>query len=320
LLYGGVMTHHARLPFFRIALLVVTAGCAPTSCTPSCGGTPPRPDGGRPPAIDATAPPRPDAAPVPDDLIFDHRHTDLADVPLACIETVKNSTAIFHYAHRSHGSQLIVGAESLEQADPTYAFVDRFCGVPWETGALRMWDGMTTTNLVDADGYWATTAGIDELRGILANPDIRTSAWAWSFEIADQTEASVQQYLDTMSALEAEFPAVTFVYMTGPTTGTYNAVNRAQRNEQIRAFARQGRRVLFDFEDLDAWWNGEHHTAVIDGVTVPMEHPRYSLETPGNVEYQWSHTTQESCETKARAFWTMLAVLEGCALPGTGAR
>lgn len=271
------------------------------------------------PVSDAAAPldadiSSPDAAPS-GALIFDHRHTALDAIPSTCINAVKAGTFVFHYAHRSHGSQIIVGARSIEADLPTFGFASSYCSVPSESGVLRMWDGMISTNLVQPEGYWAAEAGLDDLRGILnANPELRYSMWAWSFEISEQSEAEVQQYLNTMAALEVEFPEVTFIYMTGPAQGTYNAVNRYDRNRQIREYCQENGKVLFDFEDLEAWWNGDHHTEVVDGVTLPMEHPHYSLDTPGNTEYQWTHTTQDSCENKARAFWWMMAKLEGCSL------
>jgi hypothetical protein len=247
---------------------------------------------------------------------FDHRHTDLAQIPASCIDAVKSADWVFHYTHRSHGAQIIHGAESLAASLAEYGFAAEYCGVPAETGVLRMWDGMTDNNLVEAEHYWASDAGLTELRGLLsANPELRYSMWAWSFEISEQTEQQVEQYLETLNALEAEFPEVTFIYMTGPAQETYNGVNRTDRNRQIRDFAMAGGKALYDFEDLDVWYNGAQHTQVVDGVEIPMEHPQYSLETPGNTEYEFTHTTQESCENKARAFWWMMAKLEGCDLP-----
>jgi len=310
----------------RAARLVSAAGLALVSV--ACGGgSASRPDAdltvsdadptapdANPSASDAD-PNAPDAAP-PVAGVFDHRTTNLAAIPANCIDEVKSSSFVFHYAHRSHGSQIIVGADSIEAESPTYAFEASYCSLPGGSNMLGMWDGMTSNNLVDPEAYWASESGLDDLRSILtANPSIRYTMWAWSFEIAEQTEAQVQQYLDAMNALEAEFPNVTFVYMTGPAQGTYQAVNRFHRNQQIRDYCHDHGKVLYDFEDLDAWWNGDYHTEVVDGVTLPMEHPHYSLDTPGNVEYQWTHTTQESCENKARAFWWMVARLEGCPLP-----
>jgi len=245
---------------------------------------------------------------------FDHRHTAVEDIPESCLAQLKSGSFVFHYAHRSHGAQLIQGAESLEASMPALGFEAEYCGVPAMGDVLKMWDGMISNNLVEAEHYWASGEGVADVRAILSeNPSIKYSMWAWSFEISAQTEAQVQLYLDTMEALEAEFPDVTFIYMTGTAQDEYNAVNRSQRNAQIRAFAEQRGKVLYDFEDLDAWYQGERHTQVIDGVEVLREHPHYSVETAGNTEYEYTHTTQESCENKARAFWGMMAKLEGCA-------
>lgn len=299
-------------------LALTLAACATGKSAPADAASPAAIGDG---AADAVAAEPDAAADTPDatspaGFVFDHRHTDLGEIPASCIEAVEASSFVFHYAHRSHGSQIIVGAESIANGSASYGFAASYCSIPDNANALSMWDGMTSSNLVAAEAYWASTTGLDELRSILTtNPSIRYTMWAWSFEISEQTPAQVQQYLDTMNALEAEFPNVTFIYMTGPAQGTYQAVNRLQRNQQIRDFCREHGKVLYDFGDLDTWWNGEHHSASVEGVTVPMEHPRYSLDTDGNVEYEWTHTTQESCETKARAFWRMVAALEGCASP-----
>ena len=59
-------------------------------------------------------------------------------------------------------------------------------------------------------------------------------------------------------------------------------------------------KVLFDFADIDCWYNGEQHTAG----TPPMEHPQYNGDEAG-------HTTYESCENKGKAFWWMMARVAG---------
>lgn len=244
--------------------------------------------------------------------VFDHNHIGVESISSTCLNTLKSGAFVFHYGRRSHGGQLIEGAESLEATFPNLVFEDRYCNIPTGTGKLKMWDGMTaaTGNLVTQNQYWATEAGRNELRGILnSNPSIKYTMWAWSFEINTQTEASINTYLSTISSLEAEFPNVAFVYMTGPAT-EYNAVNRMQRNQQIRAYCQANGKLLYDFEDLDSWYNGTTYTQTIGGVVVPMENPQWSLATPGNVEYQWTHTTRASCEQKGRAFWGMLAELE----------
>ncbi|WP_437722178.1 hypothetical protein [Sorangium sp. So ce861] len=255
--------------------------------------------------------PDPDPA---DARTFDHRHAALDGIPASCIDALKSGDFVFHYAHRSHGSQIIVGAESIEANSPVHGFEAEYCGVPAETGVFRMWDGMIDNNLVVGEQYWASEAGVDEVRAILGgHPEIRYSMWAWSSEIAEQTEQDVQRYLDVLDALGQEFPEVTFIYMTGPGDAEYSGVNRAERNQQIRDFCRERGKILYDFEDLDVHFGGERHTAVVDGVEIPMQHPRFNVEASGNAEYEHTHTTQESCEIKAMAFWRMMAELEGCA-------
>ncbi|AKT43642.1 hypothetical protein [Chondromyces crocatus] len=245
---------------------------------------------------------------------FDHTLTGLEQIPESCINQIKSSDFVFHYVHRSHGGQITSGAESLEAKNPLYGFEAEVLGIPDETDVLKVWDGMRTYEDSNRDeGYWSTPAGIEGVRAILSeNPSIKYSMWAWSYEISAQTEQTVDQYLTVMSQLEEEFPDVTFVYMTGTAEEEYEGVNRTQRNQQIREYAQTYGKILYDFEDLDAWYGDDHSTRTVGGVEIPMEHPRYVVDDGSN-GYEYSHTTQESCENKARAFWVMVAALEGCA-------
>lgn len=294
----------------------------PAPPAPPPGPAVPEPEGATPiprgaAAATAGAAPAPAGTPATAGArIFDHRHTDLGRIPARCAEALTSSPDVVHFGHRSHGSQILVGAKAIAQARPAFKLAAGYVSVPREAGALKVWDGMTKDNGTRPEHYWASEAGVADLRGLLrAHPEIRFSAWAWSSEIAQQSEADIQRYLDTIGALEREFPKVTFIYMTGPADDAYNAKNRAARNQQIRAHCQAHGKVLFDFEDLEVWYGAERHTAPADGAEVPMQHPRYSVKTPGNTESNWTHTTQESCEVKARAFWWMMAKLRGCELP-----
>jgi hypothetical protein len=113
------------------------------------------------------------------------------------------------------------------------------------------------------------------------------------------SQSQARVYLDNMAQLETEFPDVTFVYMTGNAQGQ-ESQNRYDRNQEIRAYCRQHNKILFDFADLDCWYGGEQYT--ISG--IPSEHPHYWGDEAG-------HTTHESCENKARAFWWLLARVAG---------
>ena len=56
-------------------------------------------------------------------IIIDHTTTDLSQIPAYWLEEAKKLT--FHFAHTSHGEQIIEGILKLEQVDPTYACCSR---------------------------------------------------------------------------------------------------------------------------------------------------------------------------------------------------
>lgn len=113
-----------------------------------------------------------------------------------------------------------------------------------------------------------------------------------------------------MATLEAANPGVTFIYMTSNAQGEWGeGYNRYLRNNQIRDYCNANDKVLFDFADIDCWYNGEQATYEHEGHTVPVEHSQYSGDEAG-------HTTYESCEQKGKAFWWMMARLAGWD-PGT---
>ncbi len=281
-------------------LILVLAGCGGDGSS----------DGGHdadPNAPDAD-PNAPDGGPL-SAQVFDHHHIDVEELSSGCLDQLKSGDFVFHYAHRSHGSQIIVGANSLEGDLADLRFADSYCSVPDEADALWMWDGMTpeTGNLIPQEDYWDSEDGLNELRGILeSNPEITYSMWAWSFEINEQSEQTIDGYLEVIDALEDEFPAVRFVYMTGPAaTDEFMAENNAERNAQIRDHAEANGKLLYDFEELDTYSGGENHTE--NG--IPWEHPDFDL-SEGETEFEFTHTNQASAEQKARAFWGMMAALE----------
>ncbi|MCK4488479.1 MAG: hypothetical protein KAU38_17180 [Desulfobacterales bacterium] len=142
--------------------------------------------------------------------------------------------------------------------------------------------------------------------------------YSWCSHLNNYTFEETQDYLDTMAALEAEYPGVKFIYMTGNAQATGSlGYNRYLRNEQIRQWVQNSEnRVLFDFVDLDSWWYNpdtqqwEQATYEYNGHIVPMEHPHFNGDEAG-------HTTFESCEQKGRAVWWMMARLAGWN-PSTG--
>jgi hypothetical protein len=234
-------------------------------------------------------------------IIIDHTCTDITKIPDTWINQVKSMLKI-HYAHTSHGEQIYVGLDRLSDANSTYNFYPDNCNVPQTTQYLSLMDGQYFDDYcetyVTPDLYWEGSYGLNITRSVLDSYDVNISLWAWCSQVDYYSQSNVQSYLNTMAQLEQEYPDVTFIYMTG--NAQSEEQNRCDRNNQIRQYCRNNNKILFDFADLDCWYNGQQYTE--NG--IPMEHPQYHGDEGG-------HTTYESCENKARAFWWLLARIAG---------
>lgn len=256
-------------------------------------------------------------------LVVNHNCLELAEIPLNWIDSVQSELK-WHYAHTSHGGQLTTGLDRLEANDPVYDVARANSSLPGMAGALCIFDGQEGDTYITPEEYWQTSIGMNKTRDVLNhNPTINISQWCWCTQVNTYSESNVQKYLDSLSVLEAEFPEVAFIYMTGNAqTGPGNhynqnldqGYNRYLRNEQIRNYCITNNKILFDFADIDCWWY--NHTYEdwewstyeywngSDTVTVPFEHPQYNLNQAG-------HTSYENCENKGMAVWWMMAKLAG---------
>jgi hypothetical protein len=244
-------------------------------------------------------------------FIIDHNCTDISRIPDQWLQQARAQFRI-HYAHTSHGEQIVVGLQRLSAnavaaglssaRDSRYNFFYDYCQVPSGNDGLRMMDGQQIDDYcetyVTPDLYWESDSGLNITRSVLQNFDVNVSLWAWCTQLDYYSESEVQNYLDRMTQLEAEFPHVIFIYMTG--NAQSEEQNRVARNNRIREYCQNNNKFLFDFADLDCWYNGQQHT--VNG--IPMEHPQYHGDEAG-------HTTYQSCESKARAFWWLMARLAG---------
>lgn len=235
-------------------------------------------------------------------VTIDHTCTDLGKIPDYWIGQVKRMLNV-HYAHTSHGEQITVGLERLAAADATYGYYPDNCTVPETTTQLSLMDGQQIDGYCETyitpDLYWEGSSALGITRSVLRRFNVNISLWAWCTQLDYYSQSQVETYLNHMTQLESEFPDVNFVYMTGNAQSEENQ-NRYDRNQQIRNFCRENNKVLFDFADLDCWYGNEHHK--VNG--IPSEHPQYQGDEAG-------HTTYESCENKAKAFWWLLARIAG---------
>jgi hypothetical protein len=180
-------------------------------------------------------------------LIADHNCTTISEVPEAWINEAKEILHIA-YGHTSHGSQIVTGMEGLvDFMGSLYAFTGG-----GGSGVLdlrdRPFSGASDLGNPDRSSWAAATRSY--LNG---HSDVNVVIWSWCGQVSSATERDIQLYLDLMEGLEAEFPAVTFVYMTGHLDGTGETGNLHIRNEQIRAYCRTNGKVLYDFADIESY-------------------------------------------------------------------
>jgi uncharacterized repeat protein (TIGR01451 family) len=145
-------------------------------------------------------------------------------------------------------------------------------------------------------------------------------AWSWCGQVSTAWDTDIAIYLSLMSQLEADFPNVTFIYMTGHLDGTGVGGNLDVRNNQIRDYVRANNKILFDFADIESY-NPDGAFFLDKGANDnndyadPDQH-NWSIEWcaahPGQCSAgSCAHSQSLNCDLKARAFWWLMARLAG---------
>jgi hypothetical protein len=247
-------------------------------------------------------------------FVIDHKCSNLGKIPPQWLEQARKLTV--HYAHTSHGSQIITGLQALARSDPRFPFAVRedakTAGLPQAPGALRMYDGNPPDTYITPDLYWASAGGLKHTRAVVGTGMFAVSMWSWCGQQSENSPQVVQQYLDAMSALEREFPKVRFVYMTGHTDGGSATLTR--NNDLVRAYCRSHNKVLYDFADIESFDPaGKPVAGVADDCAWCSQwcaaHPADCAGTCAAKDCAHSHPF--NCKLKASAFWWMLARLAG---------
>jgi len=272
--------------------------------------------------VSATPASTPPVTPTPttDAVIIDHACARIDTLPEQWITKAKQDLHIA-YGHTSHGSQLITGMTGLcSWKGDLYAFNNTGTG-----GALDLRDtpfsGASDLGSPDRTSWaGATRTYLNE------HADINVVIWSWCGQVSSASEEDIDTYLSLMSNLEADYPHVKFVYMTGHLDGSGLTGDLHLRNEQIRAHCRNNGKILYDFADIESYNpDGEYF-----GDKIPDDNCDYDSNGDGVRDANWALQWQDqhtlgvdwfSCSAahsqalngnlKAYAAWQLWARLAG---------
>ena len=246
-----------------------------------------------------------------DAIIINHTCTDLSEIP---DEWINQSKAMFNmsYGHTSHGSQIVSGMNNIKNPAGSLYWWDH----DGTQGGLSLYNSMPSGDLGNPDRYtWATRTRtmLDD-----SNNDRNVVMWSWCGQAAT-TESNMQIYIDLMSGLEADYPDVIFIYMTGHLNGGGETGTLHQRNEQIRAHCIANNSVLFDFADIESYdpdGNYFHDRGATDNCNYNGGNwaDEWCAANPGSdlcTSCSCAHSKPLNCNLKGRAFWHMMARLAG---------
>ena len=210
-------------------------------------------------------------------------------IPDSVIVLVQSSYNIY-YGHTSHGSQIMTGLNLL-------ANEDSLVQLP------------TIHEVSDDLGHNGDTSWVPLTRSWLdTHPECNFVMWSWCGGCSDNTEAGINTYVLAMTSLEADYPDVTFIYMTGHLDGTGVDGNLYARNNQIRTYCIANNKILYDFANIESYDPA--------GIYYPDENDACGWCSDWCAVYDCescscAHSHCFNCYRKGQAFMWLLARLSG---------
>lgn len=212
-------------------------------------------------------------------------------IPEPVFQGIRDHYQLF-YGHTSHGSQIMTGLGMLASENSTQFALPAFHEISSDLGhnGSLVWEGQTRE--------W-----------LGSHPETNVVMWSWCGGCSDNTVEGINTYLEALNQLEADFPDVAFIYMTGHLDGGGVEGSLYRNNNQIREYCAAHEKILFDFADIESWDP--------DGVYYPDENDgcgwcaSWCSENtcPGCGSCAHSHCF--NCYLKGKAFWWMMARMTG---------
>jgi hypothetical protein len=252
-------------------------------------------------------------------IVVNHLTTDVTKIPDNWITAARKY--VVHFAHTSHGSQILDGLTWLEGVNPKYRIDIHEDGPvvqPDDATALRFYDGNNYdtpwNTYITPDLYWEAADGQTHTRSVANTGWFNFSMWAWCGQASSYTTDQIQTYLTSLNQFEQSYPQMRYIYFTGHTDGSAPGSTLWANNDKIRKYVADNQKVLFDFADIESYDPADNFHP--NGSDACEWCGQWCSDHPTNLECQsppvsCAHTDGLQCTLKAQAYWWLMARLAG---------